>query len=352
MSMPLVAVALLLTVCWLPDVHAQAIPPITGAPVIDAPANVLAWPVDQGVREPSLSEATANRLNDLHATFDACDMALTTAGNYHMALTELWHTVYLPAFDPPLRNWFYTTSPPIVRRQLQHGVVQLGNVNVTCRPQVAAASLGTIQALQAAGVTEGEPVAVIKNRGSVLLVKKGNPKQITRIYDLARPDIRVVTPNPVSEPGAFATYAATIYQVARQDPAPPAGLDAETLFAAIFSQPAPAEAAPAKWLAGSTIHHREVPWSVAYGHGDVAVLFYHLALHAVRTFPALFELILLGGTVKDPQPLPGNPQEVTYLIRLKGQFTARQLEATEKLFQAYRSSEFTTILERHGLTRP
>ena len=110
-------------------------PPITGAPVIDAPANVLAWPVDDGVREPSLSEATANRLNDLHATFDACDMALTTAGNYHMALTELWHTVYLPAFDPPLRNWFYTTSPPIVRRQLQHGVVQLGNVNVTCRPK-------------------------------------------------------------------------------------------------------------------------------------------------------------------------------------------------------------------------
>ena len=39
-------------------------------------------------------------------------------------------------------------------------------------------------------MTEGEPVAVIKNRGSVLLVKKGNPKQITRIYDLARPDIR------------------------------------------------------------------------------------------------------------------------------------------------------------------
>jgi hypothetical protein len=130
-------------------------------------------------------------------------------------------------------------------------------------------------------------------------------------------------------------------------------MDAETLFAAIFnSKTAPAEAAHAKWLAGSTIHHREIPWSVAYGQGDVAVLFYHLALHAVRTFPELFEIIPLGGTVEDPQPLPGNPQEVTYLVRLKGQFTARQLEATEKLFQAYGSSDFTTILERHGLTRP
>jgi hypothetical protein len=54
----------------------------------------------------------------------------------------------------------------------------------------------------------------------------------------------------------------------------------------------------------------------------------------VRTFPDLFEFIPLGGTVEEPQPLPGNPQGITYLVRLKGHFTARQIKATNKLFQA------------------
>jgi Bacterial extracellular solute-binding protein len=352
MSLKLVGLVLTLTVVFLQAVSTQAAPPITGSPVLDAPDNVLAWPVERGVQHPSLSEPTANQLNDMHATFDHCDMSFTTAGNYHMALQELWNTVYLPSFgDTPLRNWFYTTSPPIVRRQIDSGVVQIGNVDVTCRPQVAAAPIGTINNLKAGGLIDGEPVAVIKNRGNVILVKKGNPKQIRSIYDLARPDIRVVTPNPMSEPGSFSNYAGAIYDIALHDPHPPVGMDAEKLFEAIFNSRQD-DASQAKWLAGSTIHHREVPWSVAYGHGDAAVIFYHLALHALRTFPALFEIVPLGGTVEEPQPLPGNPQEVTYLVRLKGNFTARQVEATQKLFQAYQSSAFTAILARHGLTRP
>ena len=101
----------------------EGIPPITGVPVIDAP-RILDWPADTGTQEPSLSEPTANLINDLHAEIRECDMVLSTAGNYHMALRELWE-LFLETFPPddPLRNWFYTTSPPIIKQQITNNLV-------------------------------------------------------------------------------------------------------------------------------------------------------------------------------------------------------------------------------------
>lgn len=360
-------------------VVAVAAPPVTGQPVIDGPKKVLLFPIERGEKTPSLTEPTANLLNDLHAEISDCELSFTTAGNYHMALKDLWPH-YLARFpaEAPLRNWMYSTSPPIVRQQIAKGVVQFGNTDMKCRPQAAAAPVGVMNALAAAGLTVGAPIAVIKNRGNVILVKKGNPKGIRTIWDLGRADVQVVTPNPTSEPGSFSNYSNSIYNIALADPAPPSGQTADGLFNSIFNVvpfACPASRAHededgddhdehcgkkddehAKWLIGSKIHHREVPWSIAYGHGDASVIFYHLALHAVRTFPDQFDIVPLGGTVEDPQPLPGNQIETTFIVRLSAPpsapFSARQLDAVEKLIEAYQSPEFTTILQSHGLTRP
>jgi hypothetical protein len=107
-----------------------------------------------------------------------------------------------------------------------------------------------------------------------------------------------------------------------------------------------------KWLSGARIHHREVPWSVAYGRADAGILFYHLALHAVRTFPERFEMVSLGGTAEDPRPLPGNRIGTHSLIRMTGDWTPKQLEAREKLVEQFMSEDFTAILEKHGMRRP
>jgi hypothetical protein len=354
---------------------ALAAPPITGVPVVDSPTKVLVFPIERGAKTPSLTESTANVLNDLHTEIADCEMSFTTAGNYHMALKDLW-PLYLARFpaEAPLRNWMYSTSPPIVRQQITNGVVQFGNADMKCRPQAAAAPIGVMNNLSAASLTEGAPVPVVKNRGNVILVKKGNPKGIRSIWDLGREGVQVVTPNPTSEPGSFTNYSNSIYNIALNDPAPPFGATADGLFNSIFNAAPNACAASshddedgddhddhcgkkkyeneAKWLVGTKIHHREVPWSIAYGHGDASVIFYHLALHAMRTFPDKFEIVPLGGTVDDPQPLAGNQVETTYIVRLKGPFSARQLDATEKLIEAYQSPEFTPILQSHGLTRP
>jgi len=202
---------------------------ITGAPVIDSPS-LLDWPADGGYQEPSLGEPTANLVNDLHAGISQCDMVLTTAGNYHTALKELWD-LYLMKFpaDDPLRNWYYTTSPPIAKQQITNSLVQFGNVKARCRPQIAVGPKALVDSLVSAEFSVGGAVPIGKTRGNVLLV---------------------------------------------------------------------------------------------------------------------------NGTPRKPDPLPGNHTEILYAIRIMGNWTEKQLNATEKLMELFQSQEFTSILGKYGLDRP
>jgi len=266
-----------------------------------------------------------------------------------MALQDIW-PVFLAKFkDQPLGNWFYTTSPPVAIPQIDKGLLQVGNLYATCRPSLVVASRSVIDRLIKAGHTEGPPSPLYQDRGEVLLVKRGNPKKLYSVWDLGRQDVRLVTPNPDLEPGAFANYAGTIYNIADQDRHPPAGMTAQKLFAMLFNGTSPD---PGKWLAGPRIHHRDLPWSVACGKADVAVIFYHLGLYTQQSFPDRFDIVPLGGTVADPQPLPGTRIETRYLIRINGNWTPRQIEARENLVRTLLSEEFTRILEKRGLKVP
>lgn len=358
--------AFVVLACALPALAQQ--PPIVGSPVIVEP-DLLAWPDDFPTELPNLSEPTSNRLADFHGEFNDCDIVLSTAGNYHMALKELWQ-IYLHTYvdDLDIRNWFYTTSPPVSAQQIPNGVVQFGNMNARCRPQVAVGPGNYINQLKALGVTEGDAMPFIKNYGNVILVKKGNPKNIQSIWDLGKHNVTVVTPNPI-EGGSFKNFSSTIYQVAAADPNPPAGQTAEDLFNSIFNSTADADVdenddgcahqhhnKKPKWVAGKRIMHREIPWAVYSGNADAGVIFYHLALVAVRSFPDQFEIVPLGGTADDPQPLPGNNIGVMQAIRIAPEvgssLTPKQYEARERLMSAFQSDEFTEILAQHGLRRP
>ena len=324
------------------------LPKITGKPVIDAPL-LLAWPTDREVSHPDLSDPTANTLYDFHAHLSACDLAFSTEGNYHPALSELW-PIFLAQFkDRPLANWFYTTSPPVPLDQITRQGVEIGNLLATCKPSLVVATGKVIEKLRKAGLTEGPAYPLYQDRGAVILVKKGNPKQIHTVWDLGRNGVRLVTPNPELEPGAFNSYLGTIYGIATHDGHPPGGAGADDLINRIFNSPG---REPYKWLAGPRIHHRDLPWSIAYGRADAAVIYYHLGLYTKRTFPDLFDLVPLGGTCAAPQPLPGTIIGTRLAIRIQGQWTPRQQEARDKLLEALLSEEFTEILKKHGLVRP
>lgn len=79
---------------------------------------------------------------------------------------------------------------------------------------------------------------------------------------------------------------------------------------------------------------------------------YHMALYMVRTFPDKFDIIPLGGTVDNPEPVAGNKQATLFIATIKGELTTEQYMARDALIEAYQSSEFKDILIKHGLLRP
>jgi len=323
-------------------------PKITGNPVIDTP-QLLDWPVDRGMVTPNLNDPTSNTLFDLHGTISSCDLVLSTEGNYHPALQDVWPILLGKFKGQPLHNYFYTTSPPIIVEQIQNQILEFGNLYITCMPSVAIATRVVMDKLVQAGYADGPVYPLYQDRGAVILVKKGNPKQIRSVWDLGRKDVRLVTPNPRLEPGAFQNYLTTLHGIAAHDKHPPEDISVEALINSIFNN---AGDDAYKWLAGARIHHRDLPWSVAYGRADAAIILYHLGLFTVQTFPDIFEIVPLGGTIADPHPLEGTSISTRFLVRIKGNWSAWQLEAREKLVGTLLSDGFTKILEKRGLHRP
>ena len=107
-----------------------------------------------------------------------------------------------------------------------------------------------------------------------------------------------------------------------------------------------------KWVTGRRIHHREVPWLIARNRADVAPMFYHLAIYAKLTFPHLFDIVPLGGTVDMPEPLPGNRVGTLFAVKIAGAWTNRQLEGQNMLMTNFQSTDFSLILEKYGIDRP
>ncbi len=346
----------LFTLIFMFSINTYAAPAITGTPKIVFPKHLLDWPSEIKGVKPTLTEPTANRLNDLHGQIGQCDLVLSTAGNYHMALREAWKD-YLDKFAESLKikTWYYTTSPPISPKQISNKTVQFGNLKLNCVPQVAVGPKKLIKKLVSMSVTDGEPVKILKNYGNVILVKKGNPKKIKGVWDLGRADVTLVTPNPKLEPGSFGNFSGSIYNIAKNDPNPPKGESAEKLFNSIFNSnqgECGGEKKKCNWVSGKRIMHREQPWAINSGAADAGVIFYHLALYFTRAFPDKFEIVPLGGTIDKPKPLEGNKVGVLQAVRIKGSWTPNQKKAQDELIKTFESEKFTKILKKHGIRRP
>jgi len=294
---------------------------------------MLPWPeetLSSGRNIPEWHHPGSNFCLDFHGDPLKAGLVVFSDGNHHMALREtlaLFHQTH-----PAVEQIFYATTPPgPVLLLLKHGSLRIGNFILSARPHVFISPPAVLDKL----VREGymlRHMPFMRNQGSVLLVKKGNPKKIAGIADLNREDIRLFLSNPKTETVSCQGYVSTLAGMAAR----------ENITLSFLTDEPPGT----KVCYGEQIHHREAPQALIDGRADVAVVYYHLALRYIRIFPALFTMIPLGGTVEHPQPFPENVISRSHagLIGDGGEWGA--------LFLDFLASEAVSrIYAQHGLLR-
>src|SRR3569832_1906356 len=156
---------------------------------------------------------------------------------------------------------------------LQAGCLNIGNLRLSVTPHVFISPSAVLDQLIAEKrMTAYRPF--MHSRGVVLLVRKGNPKNISGLRELLREDVRVYLSNPFNEKVSYRIYTDCLRRLAMHENVP---LD--------FLASPPGHPGASNVIYGDTIHHREAPQALMDGRADAAVVFYHLALRYHRIFP-------------------------------------------------------------------
>jgi len=241
----------------------------------------LNWPIEASNTLYSKgfqwNQAGSNLCLDFHGNPLTAKLVVFSDGNHHMAL-EACCQAFLQRC-PEIVDIFYATTPPkVILQSVLQGGVLMGNLHLNIMPQVFISPSNIVDTLiQKKFMTEHRAFA--KSSGNVLLVKKGNPKSISRIADLLREDVQLTISNPVTEAASYEVYQQTLLNMAQEQ-----GLDVNAIAALINKD-------STKVVFGQSIHHREVPQTIFSGAADVAMVYYHLALRYTRIFPDDFEII-------------------------------------------------------------
>jgi len=292
----------------------------------------LDWPEERAGGDTPFSrwfQPGSNICLDFHGDPANAELVVLSDGNHHMALKDcLEH--FLKENDA-LSGIFYATTPPgPIVNMLRTGGLHMGNLTIRVSPHVFISPPEVLDKLVADGFMSGH-IPFVRNQGNVLLVKKGNPKQISEVSDLMRDDIRPFLSNPDTEKASFTAYYKTLKAMASGQAVNQGFPDDKIKQGQV--------------LFGKRIHHREAPQAVADGRADVAVVYYHLALRYVRIFPSLFEIVPLGGTASAPQPPPENIISLTHagLVNDGGQWG-------ESFLEFLSTNIVSEIYSYHGLT--
>lgn len=131
---------------------------------------------------------------DLHGDINNPDLVVFFAGNQFMVVPDL-----IKEFKkeyPQYKRIFIETLPPgILLNQIEQGAVIIGNMRISVKPDIFTAGEGHIKQIQKEKHLFNETVNYAKNRLAIM-VYKGNPKNVTSLNDLAKPDIKISMPNP------------------------------------------------------------------------------------------------------------------------------------------------------------
>jgi hypothetical protein len=314
---------------------------IHGQPQMDSPPR-LDWTSEQSSADEGMVGPESSL--DFHAGVENCDLAFYTFGNFYPVLNALWPK-FLKSFseaDKP-RNWIYITGYPPPVENIEHDFFHVQNVKIHCRPQVILAHQSYMDEMVEKGLVDGKPIPFGRTTSFVLLVRKGNPKHIHSVLDLAKPGISVVTSNPRIEPVSFTAMARFFYATAKAELKRKGNPrhTADQFLDQLFNQPKKS----GKWRVVDGVAHRWIPWSLSFGKGDVSALTYQIALAAKEQNPKLFDII----NIEDFPEAPGFAR--MFIAKIKGDWTERQKKITASLVELLLSPQATEMLKKYKIER-
>ena len=269
----------------------------------------------------------SNLVLDFHGSDQDPDLVLFMAGNQFRVLPDLVQAFreWVRAQHRKLKidRIFYATTPPgRLIDAMQAGQLVLGNFWIDVRPDklwpdVFMTGAGQQRRLRAANYIERWSVYA-RNRGVVLLVQAGNPKNIRGILDLLREDVRVAVSSPKREPASFESYANTFR--AQGGPRFPDLLLKKT-----------------STISPVAVHHRENPQFIYDGAADVAPMYYHFGDYLKIRLPQYFDYVAL--------PPEGNFRDELAISIIRD---APHREAAAAWLEYMRSDAAAEVYNRNG----
>jgi molybdate transport system substrate-binding protein len=131
---------------------------------------------------------------DLHGEIVNPQLVIFFAGNQFMVVPDImkaFRTDY-----PQYKRIYVETLPPgILADQIETEALIVGNLKITVRPDIYTAGKGKVEEIQREKHWFDKTVDYTRNRLAIM-VYRGNPKGISSLRDLGKPDIRVSMPNP------------------------------------------------------------------------------------------------------------------------------------------------------------
>ena len=253
------------------------------------PAARLAWPSE--LPNPALPGASlyvsekSNVVLDFHGSIQDPDLVIFMAGNQYPVFPDLiaafrgWLAAQPAHRGVKAKRIFYATTPPgRLIDAMQSGQLLLGNFWLEVRPDklwpdVFMTGPRQQQRLRAAKYVESWTVYT-RNRGVVLLVAAGNPKNIRGTADLLRDDVRVALSSPVREPASFESYSTT-------------------LRAQGGAQMPDRVLQKKSTVSPQAVHHRENPQFIYDDVADVAPMYFHFGEYLKKRMPEHFDYVAL-----------------------------------------------------------
>ncbi|HTW84817.1 MAG TPA: substrate-binding domain-containing protein [Candidatus Sulfotelmatobacter sp.] len=198
------------------------------------------------------------------AAMPKADLIVWVAGNQFFAMEDLVRT--FQTTHPHAAVVVVTLPPGLELDGILHGGFRYEGHDYPGRPDVyATVDLGPLRQLRDAKLATS--YATYMHNELTLLVAQGNPKHITGVDDLGRPDVRVSLPNPTNE-GIMTYYAKPM-------------LERHGLYAKLVGDHdcQACQSAPNVYL--TAVHHRETPERLADGRTDVGIVWKTEAIAAM-----------------------------------------------------------------------